>query len=129
MAVGTALGGWRIVKTMGSRLPSFSPVGGCCARDGRCGNAVHGHLPGIPVSTTQPHHRRGIIGVGATRRLTGIKWDIAIRIVMAWVVTIPCSAHHSRRADFLCHRRHAGEACLYRNNWTHPMNRSTLSAP
>jgi len=91
MAVGTAMGGWRIVKTMGIKVTKLQPVGGFCAETAGAATLFMATFLGIPVSTTHTI-AGGIIGVGATRRLTGIKWDIAIRIVMAWVVTIPCSA-------------------------------------
>jgi PiT family inorganic phosphate transporter len=91
MAVGTALGGWRIVKTMGIKVTKLQPVGGFCAETAGAATLFMATFLGIPVSTTHTI-AGGIIGVGATRRLTGIKWDIAFRIVMAWVVTIPCSA-------------------------------------
>ncbi len=91
MAIGTALGGWRIVKTMGIKVTKLQPVGGFCAETAGALTLFMATFLGIPVSTTHTI-AGGIIGVGATRRLTGIKWDIAIRIVWAWVVTIPCSA-------------------------------------
>ncbi len=91
MAVGTALGGWRIVKTMGIKVTKLQPVGGFCAETAGAATLFMATFLGIPVSTTHTI-AGGIIGVGATRRLTGIKWDIAFRIVIAWIVTIPCSA-------------------------------------
>ena len=91
MAIGTAMGGWRIVKTMGIRVTKLQPVGGFCAETAGAVTLFLATFLGIPVSTTHTI-AGGIIGVGATRRLTGINWEIAARIVMAWVVTIPCSA-------------------------------------
>jgi PiT family inorganic phosphate transporter len=91
MAVGTAMGGWRIVKTMGIKVTKLQPVGGFCAETAGAATLFMATFLGIPVSTTHTI-AGGIIGVGATKRLTGIKWDIAIRIVWAWIVTIPCSA-------------------------------------
>lgn len=91
MAVGTALGGWRIVKTMGIKVTKLQPVGGFCAETAGAMTLFMATFLGIPVSTTHTI-AGGIIGVGATRRLTGIKWDIAFRIVWAWIVTIPFSA-------------------------------------
>jgi PiT family inorganic phosphate transporter len=91
MAIGTAMGGWRIVKTMGIRVTKLQPVGGFCAETAGAATLFLATFLGIPVSTTHTI-AGGIIGVGATRRLTGINWEIAARIVMAWVVTIPCSA-------------------------------------
>jgi PiT family inorganic phosphate transporter len=91
MAAGTAMGGWRIVKTMGIRVTKLQPVGGFCAETAGAATLFMATFLGIPVSTTHTI-AGGIIGVGATRRLSGINWDIAARIVMAWVVTIPCAA-------------------------------------
>jgi inorganic phosphate transporter, PiT family len=91
MAVGTAMGGWRIVKTMGMKLTKLKPVHGFCAETaGACSIFFATHL-GIPISTT--HTIAGsIIGVGSATNLAGINWKIAARIVMAWFVTIPASA-------------------------------------
>lgn len=91
MAVGTALGGWRIVKTMGMKLTKLKPVHGFCAETAGAFTIFMATRMGIPISTT--HTIAGsIIGVGATTNLAGIKWKIAFRIVMAWVLTIPASA-------------------------------------
>lgn len=90
MAVGTTLGGWRIVKTMGMKIAKLRPVGGFCAEtSGAATLFIATHL-GIPVSTT--HTITGaIVGVGATTNLSGIKWGVAGRIVWAWIFTIPAS--------------------------------------
>jgi PiT family inorganic phosphate transporter len=91
MAVGTAMGGWRIVRTMGMKITKLQPVGGFCAETGGAIMLFASTLAGIPVSTT--HTITGsIIGVGATRRLSGIKWGLAGRIIWAWIFTIPASA-------------------------------------
>jgi PiT family inorganic phosphate transporter len=91
MAIGTALGGWRIVKTMGMKITKLKPVGGFCAETAGATTLFLATHLGIPVSTT--HTITGaIVGVGATSRLSGIKWGVAGRIVWAWVFTIPCSA-------------------------------------
>jgi PiT family inorganic phosphate transporter len=91
IALGTLTGGWRIVHTMGSRITRLRPVGGFCAEGAGAiaiGLATFG---GIPVSTT--HTITGsIIGVGATNRISAVRWGIAGRIVWAWVLTIPASA-------------------------------------
>ena len=91
MAIGTAMGGWRIVKTMGMKLTKLKPVHGFCAETaGAFTIFIATHL-GIPISTT--HTIAGsIIGVGSTTNLRSIKWKIAFRIVMAWFLTIPASA-------------------------------------
>jgi PiT family inorganic phosphate transporter len=91
MAVGTAFGGWRIVKTMGQKITKLQPVGGFCAETAGALTLFGSTLWGIPVSTT--HTITGaIVGVGATRNLSGIHWGIAGRIVWAWVLTIPAAA-------------------------------------
>ncbi len=91
MAIGTALGGWRIVKTMGMKLTQLKPVHGFCAETaGAITIFVATHM-GIPVSTT--HTIAGaIVGVGSTTHASSIKWGVAGRIVISWLVTIPFSA-------------------------------------
>jgi len=91
IALGTMFGGWRIVKTMGTKITKLQPMGGFCAEtSGAITLFVATHF-GIPVSTT--HTITGaIIGVGATRRISAVKWGVAGRIVWAWVLTIPLSA-------------------------------------
>jgi PiT family inorganic phosphate transporter len=91
MGVGTALGGWRIVRTMGMKITKLKPVGGFCAETAGAATLFIATHSGIPVSTT--HTITGsIIGVGATTKLSGIKWGVATRIVWAWLLTIPASA-------------------------------------
>ncbi len=91
MAVGTALGGWKIVKTMGMKLAKLKPVHGFAAETAGALTLFMATFLGIPVSTT--HTISGaIVGVGATMGLQGIKWNVAMRIVWAWIVTIPLSA-------------------------------------
>jgi PiT family inorganic phosphate transporter len=91
IALGTMFGGWRIVKTMGTKITKLQPMGGFCAEtSGALTLFIATHL-GIPVSTT--HTITGaIIGVGATRRISAVKWGVAGKIVWAWVLTIPLSA-------------------------------------
>jgi len=91
IAFGTMFGGWRIVKTMGTRITKLQPVGGFCAETAGAITLVGATLSGIPVSTT--HTITGaIIGVGATKRLSAVKWGVAGRIIWAWVLTIPVAA-------------------------------------
>jgi PiT family inorganic phosphate transporter len=91
MAIGTALGGWRIVKTMGMKITKLKPMGGFCAETAGAATLFFATYSGIPVSTT--HTITGaIVGVGATHRLSAIKWGVAKRIVWAWIVTIPFAA-------------------------------------
>ncbi|MBA3671075.1 MAG: inorganic phosphate transporter [Gemmatimonadaceae bacterium] len=91
ISIGTLFGGWRIVHTMGSRITKLRPVGGFAAETG---GAIAIQLAthwGIPVSTT--HTITGsIVGVGATKRLSAVRWGLAGRIVWAWILTIPASA-------------------------------------
>ncbi|GJG85170.1 inorganic phosphate transporter [Gemmatimonadetes bacterium T265] len=90
IALGTLFGGWRIVHTMGSRITRLRPVGGFCAETGGGLVILLASHFGIPVSTT--HTITGsIVGVGATNRLSAVRWGIAGRIVWAWVLTIPAA--------------------------------------
>ena len=91
IALGTLLGGWRIVHTMGSRITKLRPIGGCAAETGGSLAILIATRFGIPVSTT--HTITGaIMGVGATTRLSAVRWGVAGRIVWAWVLTIPAAA-------------------------------------
>jgi PiT family inorganic phosphate transporter len=91
IAGGTYFGGWRIVHTMGSRITKLKPVGGFCAEFAGAITLFSNALAGIPVSTT--HTITGaIVGVGATTRLSAVRWGVARRIVWAWIFTIPASA-------------------------------------
>lgn len=90
MALGTAFGGWRIVKTMGMKITKLKPVGGFCAETAGAATLFMATHMGVPVSTT--HTITGaIVGVGATSKLSGIKWGVAGRIIWAWIITIPAS--------------------------------------
>jgi PiT family inorganic phosphate transporter len=91
IGLGTLAGGWRIVKTMGMRLTKLRPVGGFCAETAGAVTLIGTAIAGIPVSTT--HTITGAIsGVGATQRLSAVRWGVARQIVWAWVLTIPLSA-------------------------------------
>ena len=91
IALGTLFGGWRIVHTMGTRITKLRPIGGCAAETGGAIAILIATRFGIPVSTT--HTITGaIVGVGATNRLSAVRWGIAGRIVWAWVLTIPAAA-------------------------------------
>ena len=91
IAAGTLMGGWRIVKTMGMRITKLKPIGGFCAETSGALMLIGTALWGIPVSTT--HTITGaIMGVGATRRLSAVRWGVATRIVWAWILTVPISA-------------------------------------
>lgn len=91
IALGTYFGGWRIVRTMGSRITKLKPVGGFCAESAGAATLFVLAMNGIPVSTT--HTITGaIVGVGSTTRLSAVRWGVAGRIVWAWVLTIPMSA-------------------------------------
>jgi PiT family inorganic phosphate transporter len=91
IGLGTAFGGWRIVKTMGQRITKLKPVGGFCAETGGAITLFTTAALGIPVSTT--HTITGaIVGVGAAQNVSAVRWGIAGTIVWAWVLTIPCSA-------------------------------------
>jgi PiT family inorganic phosphate transporter len=91
IALGTAMGGWRIVKTMGARITRLTPFGGFCAETGGGATILLASAIGVPVSTT--HTITGAIaGVGASTRLSAVRWNVAGRIVWAWVLTIPMAA-------------------------------------
>ncbi|MBN8972554.1 MAG: inorganic phosphate transporter [Xanthobacteraceae bacterium] len=91
MALGTLLGGWRIVRTMGLRITRLTPMQGFCAETGGAATLFMATFLGVPVSTT--HTITGaIVGVGAARRLSAVRWNVASSIVYAWVITVPASA-------------------------------------
>jgi PiT family inorganic phosphate transporter len=91
MALGTLLGGWRIVRTMGLRITKLTPMQGFCAETGGAATLFMATFLGVPVSTT--HTITGaIVGVGAARRMSAVRWNVASSIVYAWVITIPASA-------------------------------------
>jgi len=91
IALGTLTGGWRIVHTMGSKITKLQPIGGFAAETAGALTLFGSSYLGVPVSTT--HTITGaIVGVGATRRLSAVRWGVARRIVWAWVLTIPASA-------------------------------------
>lgn len=91
IALGTMTGGWRIVKTMGTRITKLQPMGGFCAETAAAISIIGASVAGIPVSTT--HTITGaIMGVGATKRLTAVRWGVAGTIVWAWILTIPITA-------------------------------------
>jgi PiT family inorganic phosphate transporter len=91
IGLGTALGGWRIVKTMGSRITKLRPFGGFCAETAGGISILIASTLGVPVSTT--HTITGaIVGVGAAQRVSAVRWGVATRIVWAWILTIPMAA-------------------------------------
>jgi len=91
IGLGTIFGGWRIIKLMGQKITKLRPVGGFCAQTGGAATLFFATALGIPVSTT--HTITGaIVGVGATKRTSAVRWGIASTIVWAWILTIPCSA-------------------------------------
>jgi inorganic phosphate transporter, PiT family len=91
MGLGTLIGGWRIVHTMGSRITRLTPMQGFCAETGGAISLFAATWLGIPVSTT--HTITGaIIGVGAARKVSAVRWNVASNIVVAWIVTLPASA-------------------------------------
>ena len=91
IGLGTVFGGWRIIKLMGQKITKLRPVGGFCAQTGGAATLFFATALAIPVSTR--HTITGaIVGVGATKRLSAVRWGIAGTIVWAWILTIPCSA-------------------------------------
>jgi inorganic phosphate transporter, PiT family len=91
ISLGTMAGGWRIIKTMGMRITKLQPVDGFCAEMSAAASLFGTALAGIPVSTT--HTITGaIVGVGSTRRLSAVRWGVTLKVVWAWVFTIPGAA-------------------------------------
>jgi PiT family inorganic phosphate transporter len=91
IALGTLFGGWRIVRTMGTKLTHLQPMGAGCAESAAASVLFYVSARGIPVSTT--HTITGaIVGVGSARRLSAVRWGVARRVVWAWVLTIPGAA-------------------------------------
>jgi PiT family inorganic phosphate transporter len=102
MGLGTVFGGWRIVKTMGSSITRLTPVGGFCAETAGAATIIGAALSGIPVSTT--HAITGaILGVGTTHGVRSVRWIWGQRIIMAWVLTIPCAAFVSAVTYMILH--------------------------
>ncbi len=88
IALGTMFGGWRIVRTMGNKLTRLQPMGGVCAESAAAATLFFASYKGIPVSTT--HTITGaIVGVGSANRMSAVNWNVASRVVWAWVFTIP----------------------------------------
>ncbi|HVW51331.1 MAG TPA: inorganic phosphate transporter [Trinickia sp.] len=103
MGLGTLFGGWRIVRTMGQKITKLKPVGGFCAEAGGAITLFVASAMGVPVSTT--HTITGaIVGVGATQKLSAVRWGVAGSIVWAWVLTIPASALLAAAGWWLGHR-------------------------
>jgi PiT family inorganic phosphate transporter len=91
ISLGTLFGGWRIVKTMGQKITKLKPVGGFCAETGGAITLFIATAMGVPVSTT--HTITGaIVGVGASQKMSAVRWGVAGNIVWAWILTIPASA-------------------------------------
>jgi inorganic phosphate transporter, PiT family len=102
IALGTLSGGWRIVKTMGQKITKLTPVDGFCAETASAISIFTATNLGVPVSTT--HVITGAIsGVGAVRRLTAVRWGLTLRIVWAWIFTIPASALIGAIIFFIIH--------------------------
>jgi PiT family inorganic phosphate transporter len=102
IALGTMAGGWRIVKTMGQKITRLKPIGGFSAETAGAITLLGTALAGIPVSTT--HTITGaIMGVGATQRLSAVRWGVASRIIWAWLLTIPLSGIMAALTYYLLH--------------------------
>jgi PiT family inorganic phosphate transporter len=105
MALGTLFGGWRIVHTMGSRITRLSPQQGVCAETAGAITLFLATNLGVPVSTT--HTITGaIVGVGAARRMSAVRWNVATNIVWAWVITMPIAALMGAAFYFLARGAH-----------------------
>ena len=102
IAMGTLMGGWRIVHTLGSRVTKLRPIGGFCAETGGASAIFLATYLGIPVSTT--HTISGaIVGVGATHRWSAVRWGVASRMIWAWIITIPAAATVSAISYLIVH--------------------------
>jgi PiT family inorganic phosphate transporter len=103
IALGTMFGGWRIVKTMGSGITRLQPIGGFCAETAAATTIIAATRLGIPISTT--HAITGsILGVGTSKGVRSVRWIWGERIVMAWILTIPCSAFIGAVTYFIVHK-------------------------
>ena len=91
MALGTSVGGWRIIKTMGHKIIRLEPVNGFAAETAGAATILTASAFGAPVSTTHVI-ASSIFGVGASKRLSAVRWEVALNMVIAWVLTIPASA-------------------------------------
>ncbi|MBN1470316.1 MAG: inorganic phosphate transporter [Syntrophaceae bacterium] len=99
ISLGTMFGGWRIVKTMGTKITKLQPMGGFSAETAAACSIIGASMFGIPVSTT--HTITGaIVGVGASKRLSAVRWGVAGNIIWAWILTIPISAFISAATYF-----------------------------
>jgi PiT family inorganic phosphate transporter len=99
ISLGTMFGGWRIVKTMGTKITKLQPMGGFSAETAAACSIIGATVAGIPVSTT--HTITGaIVGVGASKRLSAVRWGVAGNIIWAWILTIPLSAFISAATYF-----------------------------
>jgi len=91
MAAGTAMGGWKIIKTMGTKIFKIEPINGFSADLGSATVILSATLTHLPISTTHAI-TSSILGVGTAKRFAGVRWNVAGRIVAAWLITIPVSA-------------------------------------
>jgi PiT family inorganic phosphate transporter len=91
MAAGTAVGGWRIIRTLGLKITALKPIHGFAAEISAASVIEAASHIGVPISTTHTISA-AIMGVGSTRRLSAVKWGIGINIVSAWILTLPVSA-------------------------------------
>jgi PiT family inorganic phosphate transporter len=102
ISLGIMSGGWRIVKTMGTKITKLQPMGGFCAETAAAISIIGASIAGIPVSTT--HTITGaIVGVGSTKRLTAVRWGVAGNIIWAWILTIPIAALISAGIHIITH--------------------------
>lgn len=103
IALGTLLGGWRIVKTMGQKIVKLRPIDGVCAETASAASLFLATYFGVPVSTT--HVITGAIsGVGSSRRISAVRWDITFRIIWAWIFTIPAAGLMASLLFYISHR-------------------------
>jgi PiT family inorganic phosphate transporter len=102
MGLGTAIGGWRIIKTVGDRIYRLRPINGFAAQSASAAVIMSAALLGGPVSTTHVVSS-AIAGVGSAERIKAVRWNMAFDIALAWIVTIPASAGLAAAAYWLLH--------------------------
>jgi PiT family inorganic phosphate transporter len=100
--MGTALGGWKIIKTMGHRISKLEPSNGFAAETSASLVITGASLIGAPISTTHTI-TACIFGVGATKRLSNVRWEVAANLVIAWIITIPAAGTIAAISYFLLH--------------------------
>jgi inorganic phosphate transporter, PiT family len=103
IALGTLLGGWRVVKSMGQKITKLKPDGGFCAEAGGALTLMLANNLGVPISPRQAI-TGALVGIGASRRMTVVRWSVVTNMALAWLLTIPASAFFGASVWWLAHR-------------------------